>query len=220
MKTKPAADLAPRFVSYCRVSTDEQGRSGLGLDAQGDAIDAFVRANQGVVIARYQEVESGARRRPPQTRRRPRHGPPSPGDPRRLATGPPEQERSEGPDPDAVVRHSLRRRRHERPADRRRPRPSWPQRNAATLRPGPRPPSVSSSPGASNSVRPAPVIGKAGRSDASPGPGSATEPPPRRPAHCPLTPTPRPASSPTNSDGPSPRRRSTSSPGPWKTPGS
>jgi DNA invertase Pin-like site-specific DNA recombinase len=39
-------------------------------------------------------------------------------------------------------------------------------------------------------------------------------------AHCPLTPTPRPASSPTNSDGPSPRRRSTSSPGPWKTPGS
>jgi DNA invertase Pin-like site-specific DNA recombinase len=61
MKTKSAAAaVAPRFVSYCRVSTDEQGRSGLGLDAQGDAIAAFVKAEGGVILSRFVEVESGA----------------------------------------------------------------------------------------------------------------------------------------------------------------
>jgi len=32
----------PRFVSYLRVSTDGQGRSGLGIEAQRQAVAAYV----------------------------------------------------------------------------------------------------------------------------------------------------------------------------------
>lgn len=50
-----------RFVSYPRVSTDRQGRSGLGLEAQRAAVAAHVTAFGGEVIAEYTEVESGRR---------------------------------------------------------------------------------------------------------------------------------------------------------------
>lgn len=43
------------FVAYFRVSTDKQGRSGLGLDAQREAVRRF----GGKVVAEYTEVESG-----------------------------------------------------------------------------------------------------------------------------------------------------------------
>lgn len=48
-----------QFIAYLRVSTDRQGRSGLGLDAQKEAI----RAHLGTVepLACYVEVESGRR---------------------------------------------------------------------------------------------------------------------------------------------------------------
>ncbi len=54
-----------RYVSYVRVSTDRQGASGLGLDAQRQAVAAYV-AGKGTVIAEYQEVESGKRSDRPQ----------------------------------------------------------------------------------------------------------------------------------------------------------
>lgn len=46
-------------VAYVRVSTDRQGRSGLGLAAQQDAIERFATAEGLTVIAVYSEAESG-----------------------------------------------------------------------------------------------------------------------------------------------------------------
>jgi DNA invertase Pin-like site-specific DNA recombinase len=55
-----------RFVAYLRVSTNGQGRSGLGLEAQRQAVAAHVTQAGGEVVAEFQEVESGKRAdRPP-----------------------------------------------------------------------------------------------------------------------------------------------------------
>jgi DNA invertase Pin-like site-specific DNA recombinase len=56
----------PRFVSYLRVSTDGQGRSGLGLEAQRQAVAAYVAQAGGEVVAEFREVESGKRADRPQ----------------------------------------------------------------------------------------------------------------------------------------------------------
>ncbi len=51
--------MAKQIVGYVRVSTKGQGASGLGLEAQQAAIDAFA-AHQGATVVRlYTEVESG-----------------------------------------------------------------------------------------------------------------------------------------------------------------
>lgn len=47
------------FVSYLRVSTAKQGRSGLGLEAQKEAVNAHIRREKGYLLAEYVEVESG-----------------------------------------------------------------------------------------------------------------------------------------------------------------
>lgn len=49
-----------RYVAYYRVSTQRQGRSGLGLEAQRRAVIDRLRDN-GQLIAEYTEVESGRR---------------------------------------------------------------------------------------------------------------------------------------------------------------
>ena len=51
------------FVAYYRVSTDKQGRSGLGLDAQRLAVADFVNGH-GELIAEYTEIESTRNQRP------------------------------------------------------------------------------------------------------------------------------------------------------------
>jgi DNA invertase Pin-like site-specific DNA recombinase len=48
-----------RFVAYLRVSTQQQGRSGLGLEAQRHAIEAFVAHRGAEVLKSFTEVESG-----------------------------------------------------------------------------------------------------------------------------------------------------------------
>ncbi|WP_137178449.1 recombinase family protein [Roseomonas sp. AR75] len=50
-----------RFVSYCRVSTDQQGRSGLGLQARREAVAAFLNGGAWQLIGEFVEVESGKR---------------------------------------------------------------------------------------------------------------------------------------------------------------
>lgn len=48
-----------KAVMYRRVSTSEQGRSGLGLEGQADAIARFSAAEGFEVVAEYQDVASG-----------------------------------------------------------------------------------------------------------------------------------------------------------------
>lgn len=49
-----------KFVAYYRVSTQRQGQSGLGLEAQRNTINQFVAGN-GELLAEHTEVESGRR---------------------------------------------------------------------------------------------------------------------------------------------------------------
>jgi DNA invertase Pin-like site-specific DNA recombinase len=55
-----------RFISYLRVSTDRQGISGLGLDAQRETVRRYAETRGGPVIAEYVEVESGRNPERPQ----------------------------------------------------------------------------------------------------------------------------------------------------------
>lgn len=48
-----------RYVTYVRVSTQKQGASGLGLEAQRKAVSDYLAANKGAVVAEFREVESG-----------------------------------------------------------------------------------------------------------------------------------------------------------------
>lgn len=48
-----------RFVSYFRVSTQKQGRSGLGLEAQREAVTTYLNGGDWTVLAEFVEVESG-----------------------------------------------------------------------------------------------------------------------------------------------------------------
>jgi len=49
------------MIAYYRVSTRQQGRSGLGLDAQRAAVEAYARQSGGRIAAAFTEVESGRR---------------------------------------------------------------------------------------------------------------------------------------------------------------
>ncbi len=48
------------YVAYYRVSTDRQGASGLGLDAQREAVRRFI-GDRGHLLSEFTEVESGRR---------------------------------------------------------------------------------------------------------------------------------------------------------------
>ena len=52
---------APSFVAYYRVSTDQQGRSGLGIEAQRASVRAHVESTGGRLAEEFEEHESGKR---------------------------------------------------------------------------------------------------------------------------------------------------------------
>jgi DNA invertase Pin-like site-specific DNA recombinase len=47
------------FISYLRVSTSEQGASGLGLEAQREAVRVYLNGGDWHIISEFAEVESG-----------------------------------------------------------------------------------------------------------------------------------------------------------------
>lgn len=55
-----------KFVAYYRVSTQRQGNSGLGLDAQREAVIRFLNGGDWKLAKEFTEVESGAKSDRPQ----------------------------------------------------------------------------------------------------------------------------------------------------------
>ena len=48
-----------KFVVYLRVSTDKQGKSGLGLEAQQSSVAEYAKASAGQIVSEFIEIESG-----------------------------------------------------------------------------------------------------------------------------------------------------------------
>jgi DNA invertase Pin-like site-specific DNA recombinase len=57
-----------RFVAYYRVSTDRQGQSGLGLDAQRKAVADYLKGGAWELVAEFTEIESGKKSDRPELR--------------------------------------------------------------------------------------------------------------------------------------------------------
>jgi len=50
-----------KFVSYIRVSTQKQGKSGLGLEAQQEAVREYLNGGRHKIVGEFVETESGKR---------------------------------------------------------------------------------------------------------------------------------------------------------------
>ena len=55
-----------KYVAYYRVSTDKQGASGLGLEAQRDEVLRYLNGGSWDLISEFTEVESGRKSRRPE----------------------------------------------------------------------------------------------------------------------------------------------------------
>src|SRR6185312_10541433 len=55
-----------KFVAYYRVSTDRQGKSGLGLEAQRKAVSDFFNGGDWQLLGDFTEIETGNRNGRPQ----------------------------------------------------------------------------------------------------------------------------------------------------------
>jgi DNA invertase Pin-like site-specific DNA recombinase len=56
---KKTTENKGKFIAYYRVSTEQQGRSGLGLEAQKKAVLDFLNGGQWELVAEFTEVETG-----------------------------------------------------------------------------------------------------------------------------------------------------------------
>ncbi len=54
-----------KFVSYLRVSTDRQGKSGLGLETQRHQVEQHLNSVGGDLVSELVEVKSGKRNNRP-----------------------------------------------------------------------------------------------------------------------------------------------------------
>lgn len=54
-----------KYISYYRVSTQKQGKSGLGIDAQKTAVGNFLDKDD-ILLQEYEEIESGKNNQRPQ----------------------------------------------------------------------------------------------------------------------------------------------------------
>jgi DNA invertase Pin-like site-specific DNA recombinase len=50
-----------KWISYLRVSTDRQGQSGLGIEAQRNSVAEYLNGGKWSLIKEYTEIESGKR---------------------------------------------------------------------------------------------------------------------------------------------------------------
>lgn len=55
-----------KFIAYYRVSTQKQGESGLGLEAQRNAVVTYLNGGNWDLVEEFVEVESGKRKNRPQ----------------------------------------------------------------------------------------------------------------------------------------------------------
>lgn len=51
--------MTKKIISYVRVSTQKQGASGLGLEAQKQAVESYINETGAELVAEFVEVESG-----------------------------------------------------------------------------------------------------------------------------------------------------------------
>ena len=55
-----------KFIAYYRVSTAQQGKSGLGLEAQKSAVTNYLNGGNWELLREFTEIESGKRKNRPQ----------------------------------------------------------------------------------------------------------------------------------------------------------
>ena len=58
-KHRSGSHMSELFVAYDRVSTQRQGASGLGLEAQQATVATFVASRSAALVGTFTEVESG-----------------------------------------------------------------------------------------------------------------------------------------------------------------
>jgi DNA invertase Pin-like site-specific DNA recombinase len=59
LHTGVEGNMEGKFIAYYRVSTDKQGQSGLGLDAQRAAVMNYLNGGSWKLVGEFTEVESG-----------------------------------------------------------------------------------------------------------------------------------------------------------------
>ena len=56
---KKKSEQPKKWVAYYRVSTQRQGQSGLGLEAQRSSVEHYISQHGGELVESFTEVESG-----------------------------------------------------------------------------------------------------------------------------------------------------------------